>query len=38
MKALRTPDSYFEDLREFNFEPHYTNIPTAVGTQVRIHH
>ena len=38
MKVPRTPDSYFEDLREFNFEPYYTNIPIAAGTEVRIRH
>ena len=36
MKVPRTPDSYFEDLREFNFEPYYTNIP--IGTEARIRH
>lgn len=36
MRVLRAPDSYFEDLREFNIEPYYTNIPTAAGTEARI--
>lgn len=38
MKVPRRPDSYFEDLREFNFEPYYTNIPIAAGTEARIRH
>ena len=33
MKTVRTPDERFEDLPDYNFEPHYTNV---VG--LRIHY
>ena len=38
MRVLRTPDACFKDLREYPFEPVYTNIKTKDGTVVRIHH
>ena len=38
MEILRTPDSHFEGLPDFNFEPHYTNIQASDGTEIRIHH
>lgn len=38
MKILRTPDSCFDDLQDYPFEPHYTNIKTEDGDELRIHH
>ncbi|MEX1317923.1 MAG: haloalkane dehalogenase [Synechococcaceae cyanobacterium] len=38
MKVLRTPDERFEGLTDYPFEPNYTNIRTADGTELRIHH
>lgn len=38
MKILRTPDACFENLKDYPFEPHYTNIETAEGDELRIHH
>ena len=38
MEVLRTPDERFDDLKEYPFEPHYTNIKTHDGTTIRIHH
>ena len=38
MEVLRTPDERFNDLKEYPFEPHYTNIKTHDGTTLRIHH
>jgi len=38
MKMLRTPDACFDDLIDFDFEPHYTEIADADGTTIRIHH
>lgn len=38
MKILRTPDDCFADLADFPFEPHYTTIKTADGSDLRIHH
>ena len=38
MEVLRTPDERFDDLKEYPFEPHYTNIKTHDGTTLRIHH
>ena len=32
MEVLRTPDERFNDLKEYPFEPHYTNIKTHDGT------
>jgi haloalkane dehalogenase len=37
MKILRTPDSCFENLPDYNFEPHYTTIKDDDGTEIRIH-
>lgn len=37
MKVLRTPDSCFENLPGYNFEPHYTTIKDDDGTEIRIH-
>ena len=38
MEVLRTPDKRFNGLKEYPFEPHYTNIKTHDGTTLRIHH
>ena len=38
MEALRTPDERFNNLKEYPFEPHYTNIKTHDRTTLRIHH
>ena len=38
MEVLRTPDKSFNGLKEYPFEPHYTNIKTHDGTTLRIHH
>jgi haloalkane dehalogenase len=38
MKVLRTPDSCFEGLPDFDYEPHYTTINADDGTPLRIHH
>jgi len=38
MELLRTPDSAFEGLEDFPFAPHYTNITTADGSVMRLHH
>jgi len=38
MEILRTPDSRFEDLSGYDFEPHYSNINASDGTQLRLHY
>ena len=38
MEILRTPDARFENLPEYPFEPHYTEVKTEDGTPLRIHH
>ncbi len=38
MKILRTPDACFENLADYPFAPHYTNIQTHDGSELRIHH
>ena len=38
MQILRTPDSQFESLPEWPFEPHYTTIRAEDGTPIRIAH
>lgn len=38
MKILRTPDSQFENLPDYDFAPHYTTIHDEDGTPIRIHH
>ena len=37
MKVLRTPDERFENLPDYNFEPHYTEIRDEDGTPNPIH-
>ena len=38
MKVLRTLDSCFEGLPDFEYAPHYTTIQADDGTPLRIHH
>ena len=38
MEILRTPDECFANLKDYRFEPHYTNIRTEDGSDLRIHH
>jgi haloalkane dehalogenase len=38
MKTLRTPDSQFENLPDYPFSPHYTEVDDSEGGTLRIHH
>ena len=38
MKILRTPDECFENLPDYDYEPHYTTIKDDDGTEIRIHY
>ena len=38
MEVLRTPESCFKNIKDYPFEPVYTNIETKDGTIVRVHH
>ncbi len=38
MKALRTPDTRFENLPGYPFAPRYTDVPDGEGGSLRIHH
>lgn len=38
MQVLRTPGSCFENLPDYNFDPHYCEIRDADGTALRIHY
>jgi haloalkane dehalogenase len=38
MKTLRTPDERFEALPDFDFAPHYAEIPDGDGGQLRVHY
>ena len=38
MKILRTPEERFEVITDFPYKPHYTNIKTKDGSELRIHH
>ena len=38
MKILRTPDDRFDNLPDYTFEPHYTEIRDEDGTSIRVHH
>ena len=38
MQILRTPDGCFDGLKDYPFEPHYTEIKTNQGVNLRIHH
>ncbi|WP_171126991.1 MULTISPECIES: haloalkane dehalogenase [unclassified Ruegeria] len=38
MKFLRTPDSRFEGLADYDFQPNYTLVDDTEGRELRIHH
>ena len=38
MKVLRTPDKYFDNIKDYPFEAVYTNITAKDGSILRIHH
>ena len=39
MDALRTPDDRFAGLRDFDFEPHYVEVPSSDGANpLRVHY
>ncbi len=38
MKVLRTPDERFANLPDYDFTPHYTEVPDGEGGTLRIHH
>jgi haloalkane dehalogenase len=38
MKVLRTPDSRFDELEDYAFDPHYTEVADGEGGMLRIHH
>ena len=38
MQVLRTPDSFFANLPDWPFEPHYHQIRDADGTELRLHY
>jgi haloalkane dehalogenase len=38
METLRTPDERFTGLPDFDFAPHYSQIPDGSGGELRVHH
>lgn len=38
MDVLRTPDERFTGLPEFDFDPHYVDVPAGDGSTLRVHH
>ncbi len=38
MKTLRTPDTCFEGLPDFNFDPHYAEVADGEGGHLRVHY
>jgi haloalkane dehalogenase len=38
MRILRTPEDRFEDLPDFPYEPHYTEVPSGEGEMLRMAH
>lgn len=38
MKVLRTPEERFLGLPDFSFAPHYAEVATETGTQLRLHY
>ncbi|NND00739.1 MAG: haloalkane dehalogenase [Gammaproteobacteria bacterium] len=38
MRILRTPDSRFENLQDYAFQPHYADIDDGDGGQLRMHY
>lgn len=37
MEVIRTPDEHFRNLPEYDFEPHYVEVPDGDGGSLRIH-
>lgn len=38
MKILRTPDSRFSSLPQYDFEPRYVEVPSGEGESIRVHY
>ena len=38
MKKLRTPDSYFANLQDYDFEPNYLMVDDTEGGELRVHY
>lgn len=38
MEYLRTPDSRFQNLPDYNFEPHYLTVDDTEGGELRVHY
>lgn len=38
MKILRTPDSCFENLADYDFSPHYMMVDDGEGGELRVHY
>ena len=38
MKTLRTPDSYFSNLLDYDFAPNYLMINDGEGGELRVHY
>ena len=38
MKSIRTPESRFENLKDYPFEPHYTEVDAGDGSALRMHY
>ncbi len=38
MEILRTPEEQFENLTDWSYEPHYSEVPDGEGGILRIHH
>ncbi len=38
MNFVRTPDDRFNDLPDYDFSPHYIEIPDGEGGNLRVHH
>lgn len=38
MDILRTPDARFANLPGFDFDPHYAEVPSGEGEQIRVHY
>lgn len=38
MKTLRTPDSCFENLSDYDFAPHYVMVDDSEGGELRVHY
>jgi haloalkane dehalogenase len=38
MKYKRTPDTRFENLKDYSFEPHYLSVDDTEGGELRVHY